>query len=385
MKKIILLTLLVAGLSVLNAQTTQKSKVKSSKKVSATEVQATTPSVNTQSESKTVGATQQPAKQPASNAPVMKTPAANPQSESKQTNAPASQNAERVVNQGSGQNKESKPASQPNNDAFYAELERYMEEVVENKPNGNINWTQQYIEAKGQSVIDTDRFKNNAQAKAMATRGAVVVAQRNLLEMVQGVYVVGETTVQDMITMSDYIYTRVEGVVKGAEQVGPAREVNGMIEVTMRMPIYGQKGVAGVFEEQDLANAKKRNGYREVANALVPTGEDVIDGSKPFVFSIKGKQIDPSMFPVVVDDNGNIQFDFSTLYDTKTGKFPQYVQMSKRFMDDIGFQKGVDVIELVQNGKGEFTLSKNNKRPVFWQRLGNIAKGLGKFLFNIVV
>lgn len=385
MKKIILLSLLVIGLSVLNAQTTQKSKTKSNKKVSATEVQSTAPSVKTQSESKTVGATQQPAKQPASNAPVMKTPVANPQSESKQTNAPASQSAERVVNQGNGQNKESKPASQPNNDAFYAELERYMEEVVENKPNGNINWTQQYIEAKGQSVIDTDRFKNNAQAKAMATRGAVVVAQRNLLEMVQGVYVVGETTIQDMITTSDYIYSRVEGVVKGAEQVGPAREVNGMIEVTMRMPIYGQKGVAGVFEEEDLNNAKKRNGYREVANALVPTGEDVIDGSKPFVFNIKGKQIDPSMFPVVVDDNGNIQFDFSTLYDTKTGKFPQYVQMSKRFMDDIGFQKGVDVIELVQNGKGEFKLSKNNKKGVFWQKLGNVAKGLGKFLFNIVV
>jgi len=394
MKKILFSTILFTLVSLAHAQTSQKSNAKSVKKnTSAIEHSNTSPTLNNQNNSKNKGSKEIPAekieslKQPAVVVPISNSPSENTSKETKQSNTPAVQNTERISNTGSIQSKEPLPAqTTKNNNAVYAELESYMEEVLENKPNGNINWTQQYIEAKGQSVIDTDRFKNNAQARAMATRGAVVVAQRNLLEMVQGVYVVGETTVQDMITMSDYIYTRVEGVVKGAVQFGPAREVDGMIEVTMRMPIYGQKGIAGAFEEQDLANAKKRNGYRDApANTLVPTGDDVIDGSKPFVFSIKGKQIDPSMFPVVVDDNGNIQFDFSTLYDTKTGKFPQYVQMSKRFMDDVGFQKGVDVIELVQNGKGEFTLSKNNKKSVFWQRVGNIAKGLGKFLFNIVV
>lgn len=97
-----------------------------------------------------------------------------------------------------------------------------------------------------------------------------------------------------------------------------------------------------------------------------------------------GKKIDPSMFPVVVDNEGNIQFDFSDLYETKTGRFPKFVQLSKDVMNDIGFQKGVDVINLVQNGKGEFTLSNDNKKGVFWQRLGNVARGIGRFLFSIV-
>lgn len=267
-------------------------------------------------------------------------------------------------------------------------LEKYIEEIVEERTNGNINWTQQYVEAVGQSVIDSERFKNKAQARAMATRGAIVVAQRNLLEMVQGVNVVGETTVEDMITTSDYIYTRVEGFVKGAEQVGPAREKDGMIEVRLRMPIYGNKGIAGAFEPSDLAKAKSSNGYKtlgqNVQQGEQQNFEDLIDGSNPFVFNIMGQKIDPSMFPVVVDNEGNIQFDFSDLYETKTGRFPQFVQLSKNVMDEIGFQKGVDVINLVQNGKGEFTLSNDNKKGVFWQRLGNVARGIGRFLFSII-
>lgn len=287
------------------------------------------------------------------------------------------------------QNTQSQNSNQPtNNVPDISFLEQYIEEIIEERTNGNINWSQQYVEAVGQSVMDTERFKNPAQARAMATRGAVVVAQRNLLEMVQGVNVVGETTVEDMITTSDYIYTRVEGFVKGAEQIGPAREVNGMIEVRLRMPIYGSKGIAGAFESSDLEKAKSNNGYKSLAKTIQQPDqqnfEDLIDGSNPFVFNIMGKEIDPSMFPVVVDNEGNIQFDFSDLYETKTGRFPKFVQLSKDVMNDIGFQKGVDVINLVQNGKGEFTLSNDNKKGVFWQKLGNVARGIGRFLFSII-
>lgn len=268
-------------------------------------------------------------------------------------------------------------------------MEPYMGEVVEQKPQGNINWSQQYVEAKGQSVIDTERFKNKAQARAMATRGAVVVAQRNLLEMVQGVSVVGETTVEDMITTSDYIYTRVEGFVKGAEQVGSAREVDGLIEVTLRMPIYGTKGIAGAFENSDLVKAKFNNGYKFLTTDDVSFSEvdqgTLIDGSKPFVFNIMGEQIDPSMFPVVIDDNGNVQFDFSELYETKTGKFPKFVQLTKEVMNEVGYQKGVDIIDLIQTGKGELKLPKDSKKRVFWQKVGNVAKVMGKLLFDIVL
>lgn len=315
----------------------------------------------------------------------LKTREAQTQNQTEEVESP-SQNEPQQMN--------TKPNNKPNttqnntNIPDISFLEQYIEEIIEERTNGNINWTQQYVEAVGQSVIDNERFKNQAQARAMATRGAVVVAQRNLLEMVQGVNVVGETTVEDMITTSDYIYTRVEGFVKGAKQVGPAREIDGMIEVRLRMPIYGNKGIAGALEPSDIEKAKSSNGYKTLVNNAQQgepqNFEDLIDGSNPFVFNIMGQKIDPSMFPVVVDNEGNIQFDFSDLYETKTGRFPQFVQLSKNVMEEIGFQKGVDVINLVQNGKGEFTLSNDNKKGVFWQRLGNVARGIGRFLFSII-
>jgi hypothetical protein len=275
-----------------------------------------------------------------------------------------------------------------NVNADYNVIEKFAEPIIQQKTNGSINWTQQFVEAKGQAVIDTERFPNAAQAKAMATRGAVVVAQRNLLEIVKGVNVVGETTVQDMATTSDYIYTRVEGLVKGAEQVGQAREMNGMMEVTLKMPIYGKVSVASAIEENDIAMAQKKMGLVPMsamnATENITAGDDVVDGSKPVVFNFKGKQIDPSMFPVIVDDKGNVKLDFSKLYDTKTGMFPKYMQLGKEIMQDLGLKKGVDVIELVQNANGQFTIPQDSKKKAVWQKIGNVAQKVGKILFSIL-
>ena len=49
--------------------------------------------------------------------------------------------------------------------------------IIEGNDTSQVNWTTQYIEAKGWSVIDTARFKIPGQAKLMARRGAVVDAQ----------------------------------------------------------------------------------------------------------------------------------------------------------------------------------------------------------------
>ena len=275
-----------------------------------------------------------------------------------------------------------------NLNADYDKLEKMAEPIVQQKTNGQVNWTKQFVEAKGQAVIDAERFKNAAQARAMASRGAVVVAQRNLLEIVKGVNVVGETTVQDMATTSDYIYTRVEGLVKGAMQVGEAREVNGMMEVTLKMPLYGKEGVSAAIGEGDIQMAHKKMGLSTSADVAEtessPAGEESVDGSKPVVFTFKGQKIDPSMFPVIVDEKGDVKLDFSKIYNTQTGKFPQYMQLSKEIMKDLGLKKGVDVIELVQNANGQFTIPQSLKRKAIWQKIGKVAQTVGKVLFSLI-
>ncbi len=251
--------------------------------------------------------------------------------------------------------------------------------VVQTKPNGSINWTEQFIEAKGQSVIDNQKFTNPAQAKLMATRGAVVVAQRNLLEIIQGVNITSETTVKDMITQSDYIYSRIDGVVKGAQQVGEAIEKDGFIEVTLRIPIYSSKGLAPVVYD-NVPGKEKKATVSDIAQVAEVLESGDIGGAEGFVFNFNGKQIDPSMFPVVVDENGNTLLDFYKLYDPTTGKFPQMLETSKDMFKQLGFDKGVEIIDVAQSFNGKIQLDQLNAGKINWDKIGKMAQTAGKVI-----
>lgn len=240
--------------------------------------------------------------------------------------------------------------------------------VVQEKPNGLINWTEQYVEAKGMSVIDYDRFPNQAQARAMAIRGAIVEAQRNLLEIVQGVNVVSETKVKDMMVQSDFIYTRVEGLVKGAQQVGEPIEKDGMIEVRLRMPLYGNGGLASAVYEQ--ATHLPLLQQRATTDPSAATGDVLPQG---LVFMMNGKQIDPALFPLVVDQNGRILLDMTKLYDPKTGKFPRILTSTKDIMQELNMKKGVQFVEVIESVDGKIVVDPGSAKKINWEK---IQKGL---------
>lgn len=263
------------------------------------------------------------------------------------------------------------------------ELERFTTPIITDKQNGKIDWTEQYIEAKGSSVIDNARFTNPAQARAMATRGAVVVAQRNLLEIIQGVNVTSETTVQDMMTKSDFIYTRIDGVVKGARQHGEAIEKDGMIEVTMRIPIYETNGLAPVLIDEvgKLPEMNLKKGAQQTdidKDAKVPNG---------LVFDFGGKKYDPSMFPVVVDQSGRVLLDLSKVYDVKSGKFPKILSGTKEIFNELNFKEGTDIIKVIESYNGKIVIDKESTNKINWEK---VQKGLTtaskvfKFILTLV-
>jgi hypothetical protein len=259
--------------------------------------------------------------------------------------------------------------------------------VIKETRNGSINWTQQYITAKGQSVLDTVRWKNAAQARMMATRGAVVVAQRNLLEIVKGVEVTSETTVQDMVATNDNVYTRIDGVVKGAQQVGEAIVKDGMVEVTMRIPIYETNGLAPAVYD-GLAAGKGGEGTAmrgvDVASRGVATDDAGAEDLQKIAFNMAGKAISPSMFPVVVDEKGQVVFDFSKIYDPKKGKFPKIVQASKEILNDAGYKNGVKVLDVLDSKDGKIVLANDAIKKVNWGKIGKTAASIGKFLLMLI-
>jgi hypothetical protein len=111
-------------------------------------------------------------------------------------------------------------------------------DAVEKSGPGAINWTVGEVSAVGIGAAPP-MTANAAQARALAERAAVVVAYRNLLEVVKGVRVDSETVMENFITKSDIVRTRVEGIVKEAMIVSKQYLSDGSVEVLLAMPLKG--------------------------------------------------------------------------------------------------------------------------------------------------
>lgn len=265
-----------------------------------------------------------------------------------------------------------------------------FEPIVDELPKGKVDWTNQFIEAKGESVIDTVRFKNIAQARLMAKRGAIVDAHRNLLEITKGVQVTSETKVQDMIATYDYIYSRVDGVVKNATQVGQAIEKDGIIEVTMRIPMYDQKGLAPVLHDQVIRKTSSKPMTQPIvtegnAQETVTEGKEITDMSN-LAINFNGKKYDPSMFPVITDEKGNVLIDYSKIYDPKKGKFPKIVSAGKSILEAFGLKKGVEVLNVIESADGKIKVDTSTiKNKINWAKIGKVASTVGKFALALVL
>jgi hypothetical protein len=111
-------------------------------------------------------------------------------------------------------------------------------DAVESFGSGTVNWTTGEVYATGIGAPPA-RPVNAAQARAMAERAAQVVALRNLLETVKGVRVDSETVVENFMTKSDVIRTKVDGIVKGARIVKKQVMSDGSVEVLVAMPMKG--------------------------------------------------------------------------------------------------------------------------------------------------
>ncbi|MDP6136134.1 MAG: hypothetical protein QGI25_07565 [Arenicellales bacterium] len=104
-------------------------------------------------------------------------------------------------------------------------------------PNSGVNWSSGQIQAEGAGVGPDNRPANIA--KLMACRAAVVDAQRNLLEAIQGVRVQGTTVVANLMVDSDVIKTSVDGLLQGARIVSRDPHADGSCLVNMTAPLAG--------------------------------------------------------------------------------------------------------------------------------------------------
>lgn len=164
--------------------------------------------------------------------------------------------------------------------------------------DSQIDWTKGFIKVTG-SGAPPDKG-NIAQKRLMALRAAKVDAFRQLLEVINGVHVSSETVVKDFVTESDVIKTKVEGIVKGAEQVGEPRYMSdGSVEVDLQLNIYGEKSVASVIMPEETKKIKEDD---EPDTKLKPV--TVSESYTSLIVDCKGLGVQPAMSPSIKDSDG---------------------------------------------------------------------------------
>lgn len=208
--------------------------------------------------------------------------------------------------------------------------------VRETTPSGSIDWTQEYVEASGQAVINREKWPNEAQAIAMATRGAEVLAKANLLETAAGVQIRRSTTVKDMMTESDLIQTQVQGVVKSARPVGEPLVANGMVTVTLRMPVNGPGGLTASL----LPNAP-----------TLPDHTFDLPDTEPveLILRVGTVKQQPVLFPSFTNENGALLLDGATF-----GR--QYGEPAVRYVQTVDMTSEARIIDVSEDAQGNWVL-----------------------------
>ena len=245
-------------------------------------------------------------------------------------------------------------------------------DFVQEMEHGKINWTDQYIEAEGSSVMDSSRFKLRNQAKLMAQRGAIVDAQRNLLEIVNGVLVEGQTTVKDLVVESDEVKTKVSGVLKGAVKIGKTTYEDGVATVRLRIPLYAD----GLAEAVDTTPAPAPAPVPADPNA--PVAQDSIP--KQVMLSVSGTY-NPRLFPTLTDSQNKIIWDMAQSFDPTKGKALSIVKQGSGALEAMKGKKGIELLEVAQDQLGNLVLNDKSKARVEkWKKAGLLIWGLVKKL-----
>jgi len=251
-------------------------------------------------------------------------------------------------------------------------------EVVEPVPGGVIDWGAKVVRARGSGVVDPGD-RNPGRARLMAERAAVVVAQRNLLEIIKGVRVDSDTKVENFVTKFDVIYTHLEGIVKGARQVGPAQfdSATGVVEVELEVNLAGPQSVTDALEPALLQPGAITPEVKTTASV-----REFLQKYSALVFDAGNSGLKPALFPKIYDEAGNLLLDTKELYQytgTTGQKVVHYIGKLDEILSrpEFAHQPLVLKIKQVRGKMGtDIVLSKEDADKLKWLKDG------AKFLFD---
>lgn len=178
--------------------------------------------------------------------------------------------------------------------------------VAETGEKSAVDYSKRTISALGIGAIPANAA-NVGMARANAIRAARLDALRNLVEAVRGVRVSSETTVENSMVTSDVIKTQVEGMVRGARQVGETKYLSdSSVEVVMEVPMSGIMDILMPTAADATAAAVPE------PNIVVTEPPPAVVSDNPgapitgIIIDARGLGLRPSMSPRVLTQDGQV-------------------------------------------------------------------------------
>jgi len=203
-----------------------------------------------------------------------------------------------------GLEKELPPAPAPETTGFPPAVQPF--------PKGKVNWEQGYLEAVGTGEIPNDR----PDAREMAKRAARVDAYAVAMEIVKGINYDPDSEMGDILKKRKQREYRIRGLVQGA-QVVHSEKKEGVFKVTVRVPLWGLKGVTiafrDIFPEMPAPKPGKRRPKEEPGKEKESEPEKNEDEYKARTYTgllvdARGTGVNPALFPVIADEDNNVVY-----------------------------------------------------------------------------
>jgi len=211
-------------------------------------------------------------------------------------------------------------------------------------PRGEINWVGGYVTGIGYGTADSSG--NRIQDRLNAMRAAEVGAQWALVEIIKGVRIDSQTSVENMIVKEDIIRSRVQGMIKGAHIVNRKIEWQDNVPLaTVEMRICFSSNTGDCKSGQSLMaalNLETKDVPPYVPPQITYTPELLSSGSKDsplqlpqerastkvkpplydsskqvtgVVFQLEGRSFERELLPVIVTEKKDKEF--ATVYSVK--------------------------------------------------------------------